>query len=729
MPLIYNPKLFSIVLLCIIVFFLILITTILRKRYTALAFWIVAILTVGVEITLAQLFFINASNPTDSRFWNDWKYLGSILLPFLILNFSLVYAGKIKTLQKYWYLIVTLLPPITLLFFIWNTSFTASPTIPSKLIFTIYQACYYTGALGIIIDYYRRTNPQKIFTVILLTIIPILGQIVLYELFPEMISLALGLTAAYVMFKYGLPSLDPEVIAPIVFETMNEATIVTTPTYKIKFTNNAFSRLFAYNKNLLIGQDLQKIFQTTQIYQQVIHELLAPLQQKTTTQIQEAEVITQNGSIIPVSISATKINNDSQNIKGYILIISSIKKIKEYSHQIEETIHELEQKNKSLEILHAELEKEKQTIEQKVRERTKDLHAEHAKLQASINNLQLGFIMTDKEKSILMYNNAVKTLFSLFYPETTLTFEELQEKLRSNINITEKIQEVLTQRKDLRLENIKIENRYITIFISPITTTESNRIDTIGAVLVLQDETEKKLMQRSKEEFFIIASHELRTPLTAIRGYLSLIKQFYADSLTNEDVKKMLGDMETSSNRLINIINDFLDTSRLEQNGIEVKKEPCDLIPLIKTALKETESIAIQKEDELIFQTYPPTAIVLGDKDRVKQIIINLVSNSLKFTQHGKIAIKVEPVEKNQYKVSIADTGPGISLETQKILFHKFQQTADGKPQTKEASTGLGLYISRLLIEKMNGTIQLEKSDLGKGTTFSFTLPMATQPV
>lgn len=388
------------------------------------------------------------------------------------------------------------------------------------------------------------------------------------------------------------------------------------------------------------------------------------------------------------------------------------------TNELEEKTNEISKINNLITQTQQAIKKEEQDLEQKIQKNTFDLREEYAKFYASIDNLSLGFIITDKEKNIIFLN---KTIKDLFYsdPKTNIKLQVLQDQTHGKIDLFKNHDNVLRNSLSLSFEHVNIGDKHVNIFISPVIL----QSETIGTVILTKDITWEYINEKSKEDFFTIASHELRAPLTAIRGYIAIIKQFFYESIKDEELKKIINDVDTLSVQLINIVNDFLDTPKLEQGKIRVKKEPCDLIPIINTSIKETGSIATQKKLYIKFSSSFESAKVLGDKEKIRQVLINLISNGLKYTQEGGIIINIDKTPNSQYKISIKDTGKGVSQENTKLLFTKFQRI-DPSKGSHLTSTGLGLYISKLLIEKMNGTIQLENTEEGKGSTFSFSLPV-----
>ncbi len=244
-----------------------------------------------------------------------------------------------------------------------------------------------------------------------------------------------------------------------------------------------------------------------------------------------------------------------------------------------------------------------------------------------------------------------------------------------------------------------------------------------SAVGVYEDITDERVMERSKDEFFSIASHELRTPLTAMRGNTTMIKDYYWDELKSQDLKDMFSDIHESAIRLISVVNDFLDTSSLEQGRMKFTFVPVNIVEVAKAVIKDYQATGSHQHITLqIEEPQPALPSVFADYNRTKQVLINLVGNALKFTNKGTITISFG-VEGNMVKTFVKDTGHGMTPEAQQRLFKKFEQSGN-TVLTRDSvrGTGLGLYISKLIVESMHGHIQLESSQTDVGTTFSFTL-------
>lgn len=229
-----------------------------------------------------------------------------------------------------------------------------------------------------------------------------------------------------------------------------------------------------------------------------------------------------------------------------------------------------------------------------------------------------------------------------------------------------------------------------------------------------------KEVDQMKDEFISIASHELRTPLTAIKGYLSLVLDGTYGKITNEEMKKGLNRTVISVKRLEVLVEDLLNVSRLEQKRLEVKNEDIEAGPIIEEIVDQLKVSAGEKKLSLEYaKPKEKLPLVLADSERLKQALINLIGNSIKYTEKGSIKITTKAID-DKLEIKIADTGIGISAEEQKHLFEKFHRVQNEKTE-KITGTGLGLWITKQIIELMNGKIYLE-SMKGVGTQVTIVL-------
>ncbi len=237
----------------------------------------------------------------------------------------------------------------------------------------------------------------------------------------------------------------------------------------------------------------------------------------------------------------------------------------------------------------------------------------------------------------------------------------------------------------------------------------------------IQDISHDKELDRLKDEFLSVASHELRTPLTAIDGLVAMIREGEYGQV-NKNLLEPLEDVNTSSERLIRLVNDLLNVSRIQAGRLKYTISDFFIQPVAKEVVDLLTPIAEEKGLKLQVGSEFKEGMVSADLDKVKQILNNLIGNSFKFTDKGSITV-LSSEDSETVKIFVEDTGIGISVEDQQKLFGKFQQLESGKG--RPAGTGLGLYLSLQMAKKMGGNLWLEKSEKGKGSTFAFSVPKA----
>lgn len=239
---------------------------------------------------------------------------------------------------------------------------------------------------------------------------------------------------------------------------------------------------------------------------------------------------------------------------------------------------------------------------------------------------------------------------------------------------------------------------------------------------IIRDISERKKLEQLQSEFVSTVSHELRTPLTAIRGALGLVAGGVTGPLPQE-AEECVQIALSNSDRLIRIINDILDLEKIQSGQMEFRMDVLDLRRVVKAALDANAAFAAANDIQLRLLDGPAEGEVIGDEQRLIQVLTNLVSNAAKFSPPGGIVdVGVEEIGESM-RVSVRDRGMGIPQEFHDRIFQRFAQ-ADGSSTRQKGGTGLGLSISKSIVEHMHGSIGFSPA-CGGGTVFFFDLPRA----
>jgi len=232
-----------------------------------------------------------------------------------------------------------------------------------------------------------------------------------------------------------------------------------------------------------------------------------------------------------------------------------------------------------------------------------------------------------------------------------------------------------------------------------------------------------EVANKAKSQFLANMSHELRTPLNAILGYTELILDNMYGKVTKKS-RKALERVDYNGRHLLSLINDVLDLSKIEAGALTLSLADYSMKEVVNTVITAVEPLAAEKKLMLRTTVPPDLPIGKGDEQRLTQVLLNLVGNSIKFTDVGKVLLQVG-ASNGEFLVSVTDTGLGISEADQQNIMEEFQQ-ADTSSTKQKSGTGLGLAIARHMVEMHGGRLWVE-SRLGKGTTFSFTLPVRVE--
>ncbi len=237
---------------------------------------------------------------------------------------------------------------------------------------------------------------------------------------------------------------------------------------------------------------------------------------------------------------------------------------------------------------------------------------------------------------------------------------------------------------------------------------------------VIYDISARKELDRLKQEFVAMVSHDLRTPLTSIRGTLNLLGLGAVDPKTELGLK-MISDAESSSDRLIKLVSDLLDLEKLEAGAMQIELNLVNMADVVRLSVSSVDAFAQQKQIEVIADQ--PAVEVMGDEDRLIQVLVNLLSNAIKFSPKGaKVSVNYRIVE-GACEIRVKDDGPGIPADNVDSVFERFKQLDTTRAQHKSGS-GLGLAICKEIVQAHGGKIGVD-SQIGKGSVFWFRVPLA----
>ncbi len=333
--------------------------------------------------------------------------------------------------------------------------------------------------------------------------------------------------------------------------------------------------------------------------------------------------------------------------------------------------------------------------------------------------------LSNKDGNILFYNQnwleyVGKSLEEFVSePWTTLIHHDEKEE------VERVVEDCLTHGHDLdkeiRLRNKKGEYKWHICRATGIKDEEGKITSWISSFTEIQKIKEE---EQRKEDFLKLVSHELKTPVTSIKGYVQLLLSVLPKEALEDEkllpVKPYLHRIETQVERLIRLISEMLDLSRIEQRELQLKREKFNLNQQVEYII---EDITYSNKDVQIELEHQCQCDVYADKDRIGQVIINFVTNALKYSpDNNKVQIKVFHEQEDNVAVSVKDFGIGIAEEEQDKIFKSFYRIAGNKDDTY-AGFGIGLYLSSEIIKRHNGKIFV-KSELGEGSEFTFIIPL-----
>lgn len=349
------------------------------------------------------------------------------------------------------------------------------------------------------------------------------------------------------------------------------------------------------------------------------------------------------------------------------------------------------------------------------------LQSEKGKLEGIIYSLTDGVITLDLEHRLMVFNSAVKDILEI-NTDKSLTMYDIVDALAGKVDLRTKLDQAIAEDKSIHVPEVILKNKALELSITPV---KDNLGEKIGVSVVFHDITSEKALEKLRQEFTAMMVHELRAPLTAVRwSSESLIKNLAASQSGVEPakIKDTMITIETASNNMLELVNDLLDVAKIEAGKFELNMQDYDLIQVIKEQVNIFRPQAEAKHLEINFVS-PEKYRLKFDKIRIGQVLGNLISNAIKYTDSGQIDINaVADMRKKEMVIAIKDSGLGISQEDLPQLFSKFKQLKSVDRSRK--GTGLGLVVSRGIVEAHGGRIWAESPGENLGSTFYFSIPI-----
>ncbi|PIR96520.1 MAG: hypothetical protein COT92_00625 [Candidatus Doudnabacteria bacterium CG10_big_fil_rev_8_21_14_0_10_42_18] len=349
------------------------------------------------------------------------------------------------------------------------------------------------------------------------------------------------------------------------------------------------------------------------------------------------------------------------------------------------------------------------------------LESEKGKLSAIIYSLTDGVITVGLNNQLLVYNPAVKKILGL-EDDKELTMFDIVDALAGKVDIRTKIEQATAQNKNMVVPEIIVKDKALELGIAPV---KNPLGQTIGASVVFHDVTSEKSLEKLRQEFTAMMVHELRAPLTAVRWSSESMIKSLAAVQPGADPKKLkdtVVTIETASNNMLELVNDLLDVAKIEAGKFELNSQEADLSEVIREQSKIFQNQAEIKHLAINLDV-PEKYLIIFDKIRIAQVLGNLISNAIKYTDNGLIEIGLRADSENkQAVVAIKDSGVGIAREDVSQLFSKFKQLKSVDRSRK--GTGLGLVVSKGIVEAHGGKIWAESPGDNLGSTFYFSLPI-----
>jgi PAS domain S-box-containing protein len=469
------------------------------------------------------------------------------------------------------------------------------------------------------------------------------------------------------------------------------------PDNPIIYCNHAFEEMTGYNRNEVIGHNC-RFLQGKDRNQEARLKLKEAIAEGRDCRV-EIRNYKKNGDLFWNELYLSAIRNSKNEVTHFIGVQNNISR----------------RKKAEIDLLY-----QQQIMEKQIIERTRLLRESEEYLASIVQTVRESLIVLDKDINVLSANEYFLKTFKVSEIETKgKKLYDLGNGQWDIANLKEMLENILPTNNPV--EDFKVEHDFPHIGKKTMLLNayrielEGNYKDRI--LIAIEDITERREIERRKDDFLSIASHELKTPLTTIKGYMQMMTRTIPEN-SSDKFRNIVSKTELYVERLNNLITELLDVTKIQSGNIELHKE---LFDFDKMVVETIEGMRMANENYEIKLEGFTNAMFNGDESHIVQVLNNLLSNAIKYSPNANHVLVYLSTVSNYIKVSVIDYGMGISDDDQKKIFERFYRVGD--IQQKFPGMGIGLYICDQIIKNHGGTLWVE-SEKNRGSNFSFTLPI-----
>ncbi len=343
---------------------------------------------------------------------------------------------------------------------------------------------------------------------------------------------------------------------------------------------------------------------------------------------------------------------------------------------------------------------------------------QHFKTKSLVESLSDGVVMFGVNKEIELIN---PSFYSIIGKKEKLSHLRDLFNIMPSIDLDSIINKTIKSGKSFYIKETVFEKRYYEVYVTAV---KDNKEKIIGGAIVLHDITYLKEMDQLKTEFVSVASHQLRTPLTAIKLFSDMLYRGDVGDL-NLTQKDYIGNVKESTDRMVKLVNDLLNVTRIESGRLRIEAEPIDVVDYIKGIIAEDKPSATSKKQTIKFKNNAGDLPKIPlDKTLFRQVVQNLLTNAIRYSKSvkGEINVILDKKDEKNIVITVSDNGIGIPKEASKRLFEKFYRT-DNAIKAVTEGTGLGLYVCKMIVDSSGGKIWFD-SEVNKGSNFYVEFPL-----